>query len=287
MRIDNCKTEMMRRLKILKNEIQDSACNNFIISSEYFPGVTEQEIEDIYLKSLSKEIDIHIIVYLRRQDEYIESWYAQLIKTERYKTNLDNLMVELFAKELLDYNKMIHKWSKYIGSDNIHVKIYEKEQFYKGNIFNDFLSIFNIHDIKDFTLPNKDVNPSLTLDQILIIKAFDKANLDNFLDDVIKKPYSFGETKKLNLLSPQKREEILLKCDSSNTQVALEFLNRKDGKLFYSDIKNISNDFEITKYPKTEYLIRTFTHLLSKQKIHFNKELEMLKAEISKLKAEK
>lgn len=281
------KTEIFKRLEKLKHEIKNSACNNFIVSSEYFPGVTPEEIENVYLKSLSKEVELHIIVYLRRQDEYIESWYAQLVKTEDYRIDLDTLTKELFTKGLLDYYNMIHKWSSHIGSDNIHVKIYEKEQFVQGNIFNDFMSIFNINDITELTLPTKKVNPSLTPDQILIIKAFDKADLNHFLDDVIQKPYSFKNEEKGKFLSPKERKNILSKCEKSNAKVALEFLNRQDGKLFYNDLKNLPDDFEVIKYPKTEYLIRTFTHLLAKQQIHFTKEIESLKTEINKLKVEK
>jgi len=274
-----------KRLQELIQEAKDSSCETFIISSEYFPGVSEAEIEELYIKTLEKYFEIHIIVYLRRQDEYLESWFAQLIKTERYSANIYNIMKVLQDTGLFNYYDLIKKWNNHIDKSNIHVKIYEKTQFYKGNIFNDFMQIFDICDISNFTILKKDPNPSLTRDQALLIKAFYNAGLEHLMDDVIKKPYSFQPINSSKFLSPEERTELILKYESLNAKVAKEYLNRGDGKLFINPLPIDSKEnWKKIEQPSAEYMIRTFTHLLAKQKIHFNKEIDFLKAEINNIK---
>lgn len=275
---------MKKRLQLLIAEAKDSTCNTFIISSENFPGVTEQEIKNIYIDTLKHYFDVHVIVYVRRQDEYIESWFAQLIKTERYNANIKNLIVDLNKAGLLDYYLMINKWSTHISKENIHLKVYEKSQFYKGNIFNDFMQLFGIEDLQYFTLLENDPNASLSRDQVILIKAFYNSGLERFMDDVIKKPFDFKPVNSRYFLSPAERTQIVLDCSSTNEAVAREYLNRSDGKLFYAPlpIENGENWVEVTQ-PSTEYLLRTFTHLLSKQKIHFENEIKELKQTIERI----
>ncbi|QOP42672.1 hypothetical protein FJR45_01385 [Sulfurimonas sediminis] len=274
-----------KRLEKLIQEAKDSESDIFIISSEYFPGVTEEEIKNIYIKTLNKYFEIHIIVYLRRQDEYLESWFAQLIKTERYSANIYNTMSSLEHAGLFDYYNMIKKWNNYIDKKNIHVKIYEKNQFYKGNIFNDFMSIFNAEDISEFSILKSDPNPSLTRDQALLIKAFYNAGLEHLMDDVIKKPFSFKLSHSNKFLSPEERTKLVLKFNKSNEKVAKEYLDRQNGQLFINELPINSNEnWEEIKQPSSEYLIRALTHLLAKQKIYFNQEISFLKQEIKNIK---
>jgi len=275
------------RLNDLHKEILKSDYKYFLISSENFPGVSEEEIKDIYYKILSKDIDIHVIVYLRRQDEYLESWYAQVVKadTKNINLNIHNLYKDLNKSKILNFYYLIEKWNKIISKDNIHVKVYEKQQFYKGNIFNDFMRIFKIEDLEEFEFPKKDPNPSLTRDQILLIRAFVNAGLENFLDNVIKKPFSFKSNSSKYFLSPKERTELVLEYENINKQVAQKYLNRKDGKLFYNPLPlEVEENWEDIKQPSIEYTLRALTHIIAKQKIHFAKELELIKADIAQIK---
>lgn len=273
--------EVKKALQVLIEEAKNSSCKKIIISSEDFPGVTEDEIKNIYIDELGKYFDINVIVYLRRQDEYLESWNAQLIKTGTFTSDIYSLKNQLSSKGLFDYYSMIEKWSKYIGKQNIHVKVYEKGQFFKQNIFNDFMTIFDILEIEGFQFPPKDPNPSLTIDQILLIKAFYNADCSRFLDNIIKKPFNFDIGSSKNILSPSERTDLILEYDELNKKVANTFLQRKDEKLFYNPLPiEIEKDWKPKEFPSTEFLIRSFTHLLAKQRIHFESEINFLKQEL-------
>ena len=54
---------LLERLKELLTEIHSSSCDTHIVSSEYFPGIDENDIK-YYHDILTPSIDLHIIVYL-------------------------------------------------------------------------------------------------------------------------------------------------------------------------------------------------------------------------------
>jgi hypothetical protein len=71
-----------------------------------------------------------IVLFVRRQDQVINSYYNQLIKAHR--TTIED--IELFEAEIgsyqpyFDYRAIIKKWSNTFGRDNMTVIIYDKSQ---------------------------------------------------------------------------------------------------------------------------------------------------------------
>jgi len=277
--------EVSRNIEEVVDEVFSSNCNNALISSEYFPGVTRSEIENIYFSKLSSRVNVKIIAYLRRQDEYLESWFAQLVKTTKPDADIYNLMSELRRSKLLDHDHLLGKWAEFFGKGSILARPYERRQFKRENLLYDFLSIFGIEQFERFSFEEKDANVSLSRDQIVLIKAFYNAGLERFVDDVVRKPFDFDTSSSRYFLSPSEREALIEEFSASNEAVAREYLKREDGRLFCDPLPSVSDKgWTTAEHPAPEYLLRTFTHLLSKQRIHFSKEIEALRKDIENLK---
>lgn len=81
--------EIKHRLNTLANEIRNSD-KNMIISSEYFPGLSANDIK-LYCENLSVEFDVHVVVYFRRQEEFLEAWFNQIVKSGELKRDIKQL----------------------------------------------------------------------------------------------------------------------------------------------------------------------------------------------------
>ena len=66
--------------KVLRNEIEKSTYNSFIISSEEFGVVIDLHLTAQLLAEYLTGLDVKFIVYFRRQDEFLQSLYNEAVK---------------------------------------------------------------------------------------------------------------------------------------------------------------------------------------------------------------
>ncbi len=220
---------------------------DILLSSEFFWNLTDNEIER--LKNKLPESQIIIIVYLRRQDEWVMANALQEIKIYNKKWETIDEIIKNMLKSAY-YYPILKKWST-ICSNNIIVRPYEKNQFYENSIFADFLNCLNMKLTNDYILPEKGINPRLSRDAVeyklivnnLPIKKSEKNSILQplFLYSKNNDPKTQKPFQDHMLLSPNERIKIIKKFDKDNKRVAREFLKRKDGKLFYGDLSNIKD----------------------------------------------
>ena len=91
--------------------------------------------------------NIKIIVYLRRQDDFLLSWYNQIIKhnitsknTLTWEEYFDNY--NKYIK--LDYFFCLKKLERIFGKGNIIARRFDKNFFKNNSLIHDFLDIFGI-----------------------------------------------------------------------------------------------------------------------------------------------
>ena len=125
-----------------------------LISSEQFFICSPEIISKI--REITSTYNVKVICYIRRQDELEESWYNQSIKGFRSCGSLPVSTGEY------DTPKHFSGWEDIFGPENMIVRPYEKEQFYGGCIFSDFLHhVFDIELTDEFVLPEKRENARL------------------------------------------------------------------------------------------------------------------------------
>tara|TARA_B100001093_G_scaffold510011_1_gene575076 strand:- start:1346 stop:2443 length:1098 start_codon:yes stop_codon:yes gene_type:complete len=210
-------------LENIYSEINESNFKNFIISSENFPGLSNHEIDELvsYFKDLCS---IKVIVYFRRQDEFFESWYSQVVKTSKSPETPQVLLNKLIKNEILDYQKIISKWD--IEEVEMIVKVYEVSEFEENNVIYDFLNIFNLKDFSSIEL-NKEKKSNLSISRE---QAFIKKEILKYCHEsqtlLFSKPFPIKTDKEKYILSPIKREDLLKNYSNSNKYIALKYFGR-------------------------------------------------------------
>lgn len=220
--------------------------NNVIISWE---GISTYNIDDFFSAVKNEYDNIKVIVYLRRQDRYIESLYNQLVK---YEINLAIKFKNIWDlpeyRMLFSYKYKLDKISKIIGKENIIVRVYEKEQFKgdKQDAVSDFMYALGIDvNWNEVKTSKKILNPALFGNFIdikremnLYIKPFDKISrivdytIFNYLELNIR---NSEINHNQGLFTPEERIKFLNQFEKENKEIAYEYLGREDGVLFHND----------------------------------------------------
>lgn len=174
---------------------------------------------------------IKIVVYLRRQDRWVEARYKQHIISCEYKP-LQQLMDERYC----NYEPYIDRWADAFGANNVLVRVYERQQQTKQCLLADFLSCFGEELGNDFRIPRDRINVSLGLDQCELRRLATLVNitgpsshrLNGLLTTHTKSMVSTNST----LLSPRERRALLRRCEPSNRAIAERYLGRAGESLF-------------------------------------------------------
>jgi len=146
----------VKMLEKLQEEIDESGCNNILLSSECFHLYNNERFIEF-----SKAYNVYIICYLRKTDTYMESLYTQnvqdpVVKEARcFKSYIDENSIKV------DYLAFLKRWFVLCKQNNFFVKLYDKERSFKGrDLLVGFYSIFGIDPVLNNFCSNKTVNAS-------------------------------------------------------------------------------------------------------------------------------
>ena len=224
----------------IKRQIEDTfnaSHSVAILSSEYIYELGEEYI--VKLKEILTHIDTKIIIYLRRQDDWLMSAYQQQIKMWSLKSPIDDWFTKEHKRGRYWY-KQVRLWAHLFGKENVTVRPYEAQQFVGGSIFSDFLNILGFGLNDGFEVPQKRVNVAYRTDaletmrllNILPLKTVNSSHLRILLQRYSEHFGKEGDWS-YTLFSPAKRLQIAKLYDQENQAIAREYLGRPDGRLFY------------------------------------------------------
>ena len=236
-------------------------------------------------------IDLRVIVYLRRQDLVVESYYAQRVKikvNDSFQDYLDSEDIDYFK---LDYYSQLKEIEQSVGKENIIVRVYEKKQF-EGNgntLISDFLKVLGLELDERYVSSDIVVNTSLhgkflEVKRILNeIDCFQTRN--NFAVGYLKTAQE--EYEKSNGVSPsnffayEKRIDFLKEYNEGNAAVAKEFLKRENGILFTN---KIAKNYDISENYSLEELVLICGRMLELQNEDMKCKIANIKTKISNVK---
>lgn len=241
-------------LNQLESEININNTEHLILSHEGFYHLSSDQLRYLneFLISLKKGT-IKVILYLRRQDEMIESGILQQIKTNRDALD-SNILEELPYREHLDYFALVKKFDSIFGEENVVLKPYGKRFLPKDNsLLKDFLSTFIHQDfsIKKLIIPEKDQNPSIDAVSAHVISFLYKVGLNNlYFDDIVDQLLWIQKTngKSSKKLFSKKQRVSLLKKYSE--------LNDKIKKRINENLFDIANDESFESVSNQEITVR-------------------------------
>jgi hypothetical protein len=212
----------------------------FMLSSEGF-----SENDSVIIPRLLETINhfklnlqIEIVIFLREQDEWLESAYQQQVKD--IKTRLSITFQEMISNKVmfdfLDYHKILKTWSEYFGDGNVSFKLYYSKQP-KQKIFNDILGILDLPEDVDLRLPLKSKsNIGLSKPNLEFLRWLNLLHIDKDIfrkaSKILSTNFDSREKQALTMLSPKLRKEIMEHFNPSNQLIAKNYLNRENGVLF-------------------------------------------------------
>lgn len=190
------------------------------------------------LGSFFKGFDTRVIVYLRRQDKWIESWFNQQIKNGFH---LEGIMPFLRRHEpLLDYRRLLGIWADAFGRENMVVRPYEKSQLPDG-LLADYAHQVGLFDAADVPLKRKPRSNAKLPPEVLRFmnecNAFSlpparKRSLGLTIRKVANQFESVSVFEDQYFLKPVERLKLLEKVGEGNETIARDYMGRTDGVLF-------------------------------------------------------
>ncbi len=220
----------------------------------------EEVSKNLTSAALEGEYAIKIIVYLRRQDEFLLSWYNQMIKHSA-SPKLNSLTwdeyFENYSKYIsLDYLKCLNKLARVFGQENIIVKRFDSEYFYKNSLLADFLNIFGLELTEEFIVEKEQVNVKMSEN------ACEIKRIINELEEIDVEEMRRYEKILLNIsvfserdypscrMSREERDEFMKQYEHSNQKLADKYIG--DGRPLFNDIKSAKDKWQ----PDNPYLIK-------------------------------
>lgn len=246
--------------------------------------------DDLKKESEKAGFRIKIIVYLRRQDDYAASLWNQIIKTAIRKDRHTQTFDEFIAKPpryiQLDYYKKLESIAAVLGKDNIVVRVFERERFYGGSVYADFLKSIGLELTDDFQIFYNEKNGGLTgntheIKRILnSLPELADGEANNMLRNILLECADISAKEYPTMMySEEQAKEFLAKYSESNQRILKEYLHEEGTELFSAKIK------ELPKWEKDNpHMQDDLIRFVGMVAIHFWNENKKRKAEIEALK---
>jgi hypothetical protein len=111
-----------------------TSVRNVIVSDEDISFYTDYSI----LADLKKDFDLHFILYMRRQDLWLESWYLQNIKWQFDQRYRALPFADFYAKRAdfhwMHYDRVVAQLEALVPKENIHLTVFERDQMPGGPV---------------------------------------------------------------------------------------------------------------------------------------------------------
>ncbi len=227
-----------------KLEREASKYSTVLISSECLFKTTIKPQFDLFLSSLFSIFDlVKVVVYVRRQDDWVESRYKHSIISGN-EIALDTLKKPFFC----DYLQYIDKWGSQVGRENVIVRSFDKSRFYKGSIFSDFMYSLGQEVLPLYDLPRADVNHSLNKTETEFKKYCNYLGLSKDSSDQLNvtllEMSSSSDGHKGDFLSTEERRGLIATYSSINEQIASKYMGGNVKGLFSNAVQDDISDDE-------------------------------------------
>ena len=238
-------------IKLIK-EIKSSTAHSIILSSENFRR--NQDFK--FMKDCLDNFDLKIIIYLRRQDHYIQSMYNEGVKnlTRRLSST-----IEQYSEEQCGYNDCLETFGKIFGKEKIILRVYENQQLPKG-LLQDYAETIGFS-TKNFIIPKEKLNQSNSAIKTEILRLLNKSDIDQLqYQHLYPKIMALDlcpklKNNKYSAMPPALAAKIVDFYAKENESIAKEYLGREDGRLFYEALPNPQSHWENPLSISTESLM--------------------------------
>ena len=207
--------------------------NNLLISSEGFFDLDSNGVKS--LSHLLSGFDVSVYVYLRRQDQFIESMYRHFVMDSgaRFNIPIENYLEGEYVKHC-DYLSKVDTWAEHFGKEHLTVVPYQPSALKEDDVIIDFLDRVGC-DTRD--LPESPTVNRSQPNDVLAMLTLSNGSAWEFREDAAE--YSQftrqafeSDGKKSPLLSTSQAIQFLDQYSDDNKALAEKYLPDSDGDFF-------------------------------------------------------
>ena len=229
-------------LQAVATEILESDFTSYVISYEgLFPLFVDDlakqndKLSKLYIKwliELADYCEIIFIVYLRRQDQWVESLYAQYQKGGDTPIRLFGFheFVKLVeASGQLDYHRIVANLRQLPGVSEVVVRVFEKSQLLDRDVVADFMAVLGVTDISAYSRDTEENRNHFSRPYTILLHQAALTGIDREFRDaveLISHRDKRGAEYPSYFMSPQERADLVAKYQDSNRAAAKDYLDR-------------------------------------------------------------
>ncbi len=238
--------------------------------------------------------EVKIVVYLRRQDQVLQSLWNQRVKrmpciTQAFDVWLQEKRYKWFP---VDYYGHLMQIAQAVGKENIFVRVFERGQFEgaENSLLSDYMKTIGLQMTDEFIIDKQEVNLALSGNFIKMKQIMngmpEYLEMDNFMWEELVSASVFqasqNKHEKASMLSYEEWQSFMQQFEEGNRKVAQEFLGREDGVLFREPILNLPKwqENENTMYRDMLTFLVEMCCKYEKQVRELNTRIEDLEKEI-------
>jgi hypothetical protein len=205
------------------------------------------------LKYFLREFDVKVLVYLRRQDSFYESWYTQRIQAGTTSSDFHQFWRD-FSFQNINYLKVINAYADAFGESNLIVRPYMKDKLKDGNVIHDFLEIIGVSDIYSLNFDVPFANNSISVAALKAMRAINEGKHKGRISEsersrvrrLLQSTNSKREWEHHRYLKPSQRREILEYFEEQNHEICTKWFG------FDDNIWRFSNSSQQTPNPDND-----------------------------------
>ena len=208
----------------LNHMMEKRAAQTVLLSAENMSNSGNEK----YFRKFCATYKTKVILYIRRQDEYLASaWQQWYGKTN---SNLDGWLQDAIFK-LAHWDKTIAAWENVAGRGNVVPRVFERKRLPEGNVVYDFLNAleldWNTHktelklDMGDVNRSYHNILTSMFAGRSDLFEGVHDDKFYRFITSVCGEKYLGSSS--LSLISRDWRERIISHYDSGNNLVREQF----------------------------------------------------------------
>ena len=249
--------------------------------------------KDLKKHSEQHNYQIKVIVYLRRQDQFMMSRYNQKLKTDFIAStqSFDEYFADMNGrfKCVMDYRERIDNIAKSISKENVIVKRFDRNYFYNGDLNQDFLHILGVKVDDSFQQLKETANTGISVQSGEIKRVLNRL-----------KPITMAENNKLlkilneceevlpesntSLMSTDEVKNFMEQFVDSNESIVDEYIG--DGKPLFDYTYKETTAWNYNDRNYNEELILFFANTIDsvyKESIQLKKELNKINNQIKNI----
>jgi hypothetical protein len=226
-----------------RREVEASGCQTLLASNEHCSSrvSTREEIQAIraLIEQACGEVEAwRIILYVRRQDEMLESSYSTTVKSgsvKPFRLPMGTQDPRLNPLPVLDL------WAAEFGLAQVSVAVFDRTELHGGDVVADLMARLGIEDAADPKAFAPVPRANLRLSGLAVeflrrfnahVPAFDAEGVNPARRNVVRVLESLPDTAPLQLADEAAMTAFCARFDEVNAEIARRYLGRADGQLF-------------------------------------------------------